>query len=143
MIFKFLLQNDSMTSLLTHTVAHFIRSSFRPKTNNQTLKKFLSLAVSWVKVVKFAKFWLSNIWVVSELISLGVQLFQIDWLFWSAIFCQKMPKRPHEIKNSIENKADKTELQVKWAETQLTSKSIFYDKNYPNLSKFFHWRISF
>ena len=30
----------SMTSLLTHTVAHFTRHSFRPKTNNQPLKKF-------------------------------------------------------------------------------------------------------
>ena len=41
-----------MTSLLTHTVAHSTRPSFRPKTNNQPLKKFLSLAVSWVRVVK-------------------------------------------------------------------------------------------
>ena len=36
----------SMTSLLTHTVAHSTRPSFRLKTNNQPLKKFLSLAVS-------------------------------------------------------------------------------------------------
>ena len=36
-----------MTSLLTHTVTHSIRPSFRLKTNNQPLKKFLSLAVSW------------------------------------------------------------------------------------------------
>ena len=36
----------SMTSLLTHTVAHSTRPSFRPKTNNQPIKKFLSLAVS-------------------------------------------------------------------------------------------------
>ena len=36
----------SMTSLLMHTVAHSTRPSFRPKTNNQPLKKFLSLAVS-------------------------------------------------------------------------------------------------
>ena len=35
----------SMTSLLTHTVAH-------SKINHQPLKKFLSLAVRWVKVVK-------------------------------------------------------------------------------------------
>ena len=47
--------SDSMTSLLTHTVAHFTRPSFRPKTNNQPIKKFLSLAVSWVKVVKNGK----------------------------------------------------------------------------------------
>ena len=45
----------SMTSLLTHTVAHSTRHSFKPKTNNQTFKKFLSLAVSWVKVVKNCK----------------------------------------------------------------------------------------
>ena len=45
----------SMTSLLTHTVAHSTRPSFRLKTNNQPLKKFLSLAVSWVKVVKDGK----------------------------------------------------------------------------------------
>ena len=42
----------SMTSLLTHNVAHSTRHSFRPKTNNQPLKKFLSLAFSCVKVVK-------------------------------------------------------------------------------------------
>ena len=40
----------SMTSLLTHTVAHSTRHSFRPKTNNQPLKKFLSLAVSCQKL---------------------------------------------------------------------------------------------
>ena len=45
----------SMTSLLTHTVTHSTRPSFRPKSNNQPLKKFLSLAVSWVKVVKNGK----------------------------------------------------------------------------------------
>ena len=44
-----------MISLLTHTVAHSNRPSFRPKTNNQPLKKFLSLAISWVKVVKNCK----------------------------------------------------------------------------------------
>ena len=51
----------SMTSLLTHTVAHSTRSSFRPKTNNQPLKKFLSLVVSWVKVVKNGKILTFNI----------------------------------------------------------------------------------
>jgi hypothetical protein len=45
----------SMTSFLTHTVAHSTRPSFRPKIYNQPLKKFLSLAVSWVKVVKNGK----------------------------------------------------------------------------------------
>jgi hypothetical protein len=46
---------SSMTSLLTHTVAYSTRPSFRSKTNNQPLKKFLSLAVSWLKVVKNCK----------------------------------------------------------------------------------------
>ena len=36
----------SMTSLLMDIVAHSTRPSFGPKTNNQHLKKFLSLAVS-------------------------------------------------------------------------------------------------
>ena len=36
----------SMTSPLTHIVAHSTRPSFRPKTNNEPLKKFLSLEVS-------------------------------------------------------------------------------------------------
>ena len=35
--------HTSMTSLLTYNVAHFTRHSFRPKTINQPLKKFLSL----------------------------------------------------------------------------------------------------
>ena len=42
----------SMTTLLTHTVAHSTKPSFRPKANNQPLKKFLSLALSWTKGVK-------------------------------------------------------------------------------------------
>ena len=37
---------------LTHNVAHSTMHSFWPKTINQPLKKFLSLAFSWVKVVK-------------------------------------------------------------------------------------------
>ena len=36
----------SMTTLLTHTVAHSTRPSFMPKTNNQLPKKVLSLALS-------------------------------------------------------------------------------------------------
>ena len=47
---------NSMTSLLIHTVPHSTRPSFKPKTNNQLIKKFLSLAVSCVKVVKKCKF---------------------------------------------------------------------------------------
>ena len=42
----------SMPQLLTHSVAHSIKPSSRPKTNNQSINKFLGLAVSWVKVVK-------------------------------------------------------------------------------------------
>ena len=45
----------SMTQVLTHTVAHSTNPSFRPKINNQSIKKFLSLAVTWVKVVKMCK----------------------------------------------------------------------------------------
>ena len=54
-VFSFLLfttQSISMTQLLTHSVAHSTEPSSRPKTNNQSIKKFLSLAVSCVKVVK-------------------------------------------------------------------------------------------
>ena len=36
----------SMTTLLTHTVAHSTKPSFRPKTNNQPLKKFLGFVLS-------------------------------------------------------------------------------------------------
>ena len=43
---------SSMSSLLTHTVAQSIRLFFIPKANNQSFKKFLNLAVSWVKVIK-------------------------------------------------------------------------------------------
>ena len=43
----------SMTQLLTHTIEH---STFRPKINNQPIKKFLRLVITWVKVVKMCKF---------------------------------------------------------------------------------------
>ena len=43
------------TTLLSDTVAHSTRPSLRPKINYQPLKKLLSLAVSWVKVVKNCK----------------------------------------------------------------------------------------
>ena len=49
-----------MTSLLTHPAADATRPSYRPKINNQPLKKFLNLLVSWVKVIKMAKSWLSK-----------------------------------------------------------------------------------
>ena len=38
-----------MTALLTNTVAHSTKPSFMPKTNNQSPKKFLSLALSCQK----------------------------------------------------------------------------------------------
>ena len=43
----------SMTQLFTQSVAHFTRPSSRPKTNNLSIKKILSLVVSSVKVVKY------------------------------------------------------------------------------------------
>ena len=46
---------SSMTSLLTQNVPHSTEPSSRSKTNNQSNKKFLRLAVSWVKVVKNGK----------------------------------------------------------------------------------------
>ena len=45
----------SMTQLLTHTVAHSTIPSFRPKPKNQPIKKNLSLAVTWVRIVKMCK----------------------------------------------------------------------------------------
>ena len=45
----------NMTQLLTHTVAHSTRPSFRLKTNNLSTKKFFSLVVTWVKVFKMCK----------------------------------------------------------------------------------------
>ena len=47
-----LVKSFSMITLLTHTVAHSTKPSFLHKTNNHPLKKFLSLALSWAKVVK-------------------------------------------------------------------------------------------
>ena len=47
--------SGSMTSLLTHTVAHSTRPFYRPKVNNQPLEKLLCFAFSLVKVVKNGK----------------------------------------------------------------------------------------
>ena len=55
------LTHSSMTSLLIHTVAQCTRPSCRPKINNKPLKKFLSLEVSWVKVVKNCKILTFNV----------------------------------------------------------------------------------
>ena len=42
----------SMTALLTHTVVHFTRHSFRPKTNNHPIKNSISLEFTWAKILK-------------------------------------------------------------------------------------------
>ena len=43
-----------MTQLLTHSVAHSTRPSFRPKINNQSIKKFCGqLSKSWQKLGVF------------------------------------------------------------------------------------------
>ena len=55
LFFSYLVVLISMTSLLMHTIAHSTSPSFRPKINNQPLKKFLSLVVSWIEVVKNGK----------------------------------------------------------------------------------------
>ena len=39
----------SMTTLLTHTVAHSTKPSFMPKTNNQSHKSCAPLSKSWQK----------------------------------------------------------------------------------------------
>ena len=96
----------SMSWLLTHTVAHFIRPSFRPKTNNQTLKKFWSLSVSWVKVVENCKiltfkvnFYVKNYpnhykqifcWINTRSKSSDQKLPISD--FQSQFLCQKLPE---------------------------------------------------
>ena len=59
----------SMTSLLTHTVAYSTRPSFRPKTTNQSIKKFVSLAVTSVKVVKICKILTFKVNVLCQKIS--------------------------------------------------------------------------
>ena len=43
----------SMTTLLTHTVAHFTKPSFMPKTNTQPPKKYLSLEQKLSKMAIF------------------------------------------------------------------------------------------
>ena len=48
----FALSIVSMTTLLTRSVAHSTKPSYRPKTNNQLLKKFLSLALICANVIK-------------------------------------------------------------------------------------------
>ena len=54
-IIQFVWLRVSMTTLLTHNFAHSTKPSFRPKTNNQPPKKFLSLALSCAKDVKNGK----------------------------------------------------------------------------------------
>ena len=64
-----------MTSLLTYTVAYSNKPSFRPKTNNQPLKKLVSLAVSWVKVVKNGKILTFKVNFLRQKLSESFQIF--------------------------------------------------------------------
>ena len=45
---------SSMTTLLTHTVAHSARHSFRSKTNNHLIKNSRSLEFTWTKILKLS-----------------------------------------------------------------------------------------
>ena len=47
--FAYTLLRNSMTSLLTHTVAHSTRPSCRSKTNNQSLEKFFNCCGQLIK----------------------------------------------------------------------------------------------
>ena len=68
----------SMTSLLMNTVAYFTRPSFMSKSNNQPLKKFSSLAVSWVKVVINCKFLTFKVNSLSQKLSKSLVIFFIE-----------------------------------------------------------------
>ena len=74
----------SMTPVLTHTVTHYTKHSFRPKTNNQLLKKFLSLAVLSFKVNVKNYPNLSNFFFIEEYDFKGT-LFVIG-IFWKLHF---------------------------------------------------------
>ena len=84
----------SMNSLLTHTVAHSTRPFFRPKTNNQPLKKFLSLAFSWVKLSKIVMskiIWIFLFFLLKNIILgahfLKTSIFKpLNFLKWCPIF---------------------------------------------------------
>ena len=76
----------SMTTLLTHDVAHSTKPSSRPKTNNQLPKKFLSLALSWAKLVRNGKiltfkvnFYVKNIQIFFK------KIFIHEYLFWGKL----------------------------------------------------------
>ena len=74
-----------MTQLLTHTVAHSTRPSFRPETNNQPTKKFLNLAVTCVKVVKMYKILTLKVRILPFLttfvqLSARLKNFLVGWL---------------------------------------------------------------
>jgi len=77
----------SMTKLLIRTVAHSTKPSFMPKTNNQTPKKFFSLALNWAKVVKMAKFWLSkSIFYVKKYLNISKKNFIEEYDFRGTLF---------------------------------------------------------
>ena len=64
--------NSSMTSLLMHTVAHFIRHSFKPKTNNLLIRKFSSLEQRYTyRVVQTIQMKLILLCVWAEVAVLG------------------------------------------------------------------------
>ena len=72
---------SSMTTLLTQAVAHSTRPFFRPKTDNQPLKKFLSLSVNWVKVIEICKILMSIFMSKMIRILLIYQYFFQTWIF--------------------------------------------------------------
>jgi hypothetical protein len=79
--------NFSMTSLLTHTVAISTKPSFRSKTNNQPLKKFLSLVVSWLKFVKTCKILTFKVNFLCQKLFKSNFFFHWKISFWGHIFC--------------------------------------------------------
>ena len=76
----------SMTSLLMHTVVQSTRPSFRLKTTNQPLKKFLSLAVIWVKVVKNGKILTFKVNFLCQKLSESFFFEPLYFLKWRPIF---------------------------------------------------------
>ena len=71
--------HTSMTTLLTHTVAYSTKPSFMPKTINQPPKKCLSLALSWAKMAKMAKFWAHFLLLTFLKTSIFKPLYFLKW----------------------------------------------------------------
>ena len=70
----------SMTSLLMHTIAHLTRPTYRPKVNNLPIKKFLSRAASWVKIVKNGKILTFKVNFLCQKLSESFKFFY--WRIW-------------------------------------------------------------